>query len=90
MATEHGDRDAPVGSFHPRREGHMADEERHGDFAAGERTTPQGPERDFAEGEERDTPRASGDFAEGEEREPHGRARDFAEGQEEPAPGDDQ
>ena len=30
----------------------MADE-RHGDFAEGERTTPQGPERDFGEGQEK-------------------------------------
>ena len=35
----------------------MADES-HGDFAAGERTTPKGPERDFAEGEEETLPGA--------------------------------
>lgn len=29
----------------------MADPEGKGDFAAGERTTPQGPTRDFAEGQ---------------------------------------
>ncbi|MGZ4270959.1 MAG: hypothetical protein ACXVFK_12520 [Solirubrobacteraceae bacterium] len=51
----------------------MPDEKTHGDFAAGERKTPPGPERDFAEGEEH--------------RPPGGPERDFAEGQEEP--GDD-
>ena len=46
----------------------MPDEETHGDFAAGERTTPPGRARDFAEGEEREPPGPERDFAEGQER----------------------
>ena len=41
----------------------------HGDFAEGERTTPQGPARDFAEGEEESPPGRERDFAEGQEAE---------------------
>jgi hypothetical protein len=64
----------------------MSDQEQQGDFAAGERAEPQGPERDFAEGEEAERPGRPRDFAEGEERDDPGAPRDFAEGQEhEPA-----
>ena len=45
----------------------MADQG-HGDFAAGERTTPKGPERDFAEGEEHEPPGPERDFGEGQEK----------------------
>jgi hypothetical protein len=69
---------------HPRQEAIMADES-HGDFAAGERTTPKGPERDFAEGEEQAPPGTKRDFAEGEENDAPGHERDFAEGQEKPS-----
>jgi hypothetical protein len=34
----------------------MPDEKPHGDFATGERHTPQGPPRDFGEGQERKRP----------------------------------
>ena len=58
----------------------------HGDFAAGERTEPQGPVRDFAEGEEASTvPERRAIFAEGEEQH-RPELSDFAEGQEKPAP----
>jgi hypothetical protein len=60
----------------------MTDRQSHGDFAAGERTEPQGPARDFAEGEERDLPGPPRDFAEGEEHDAPGPPRDFAEGEE--------
>jgi hypothetical protein len=66
---------------HIGEEASMADES-HGDFAAGERDTPQGPDRDFAEGEEQAPPSAKRDFAEGEENDEPGGERDFAEGQE--------
>lgn len=46
----------------------MPDEDQEGDFAGGERATPQGPPRDFAEGEEEHLPGPPRDFAEGEER----------------------
>ena len=65
----------------------MADQEDKGDFASGERTAPQGPERDFAEGEERDLPGAAARLRRGR----RGRRRpetksDFAEGHEKPTP----
>jgi hypothetical protein len=60
----------------------MADEERHGDFAAGERTQPPEPgERDFAEGVEETRPGRRRDFAEGIEQEQPEREGDFAEGE---------
>ena len=48
----------------------MTDHERHGDFAAGERTQSEssGAPRDFAEGEERERPGPPRDFGEGNER----------------------
>jgi hypothetical protein len=59
----------------------MADEERHGDFAEGERTEPAEPgERDFAEGVEQERPGRRRDFGEGNEQERPGRGRDFGEG----------
>jgi len=66
----------------------MTDHERHGDFAAGERTQSEssGAPRDFAEGEERERPGAPRDFAEGEERERPGPPRDFGEGNERQRP----
>ena len=60
----------------------MADQENKGDFATGERSTPEGPVRDFAEGEEQAPPGPPRDFAEGEEQAPPGEEDDFAEGQE--------
>src|SRR6187455_1598316 len=79
---------SPVGSHPNDRGGRMADQERRGDFASGERTTPEGPPRDFGEGEEEQVPGPPHDFAEGAEREPPGPARDFGEGEEEPREGD--
>jgi hypothetical protein len=64
------------------QEKHMTDQQSQGDFAAGERTEPQGPVRDFAEGEERALPGPPRDFAEGEEQHAPGPPRDFAEGEE--------
>jgi hypothetical protein len=60
----------------------MADEERHGDFAEGERTEPAEPgERDFAEGVERKRPGRPRDFGEGVEHEDAEPERDYAEGE---------
>jgi hypothetical protein len=64
------------------QEKNMTDQQSQGDFAAGERTEPQGPVRDFAEGEERALPGPPRDFAEGEEQHTPGPPRDFAEGEE--------
>jgi len=62
----------------------MADQERHGDFAEGERTKPSEPgERDFAEGEERERPGRPRDFGEGIEHEHSEHEGSFADGEKE-------
>jgi hypothetical protein len=64
------------------QENHMTDQQpSQGDFAAGERTEPQGPPRDFAEGEEQRRPGRPRDFAEGQEQHRPGPPRNFAEGE---------
>jgi hypothetical protein len=66
----------------------MAHEERHGDFAEGERTRPApAGERDFAEGIEHEHHGHRRDFAEGSEEALPGAERDFGEGVEEPSHG---
>src|SRR3954471_20414341 len=77
-------RPGEIGSRRTPTGGHMSDES-HGDFAAGERSTPKGPERDFAEGEENTLPGEERDFAEGQERTAPAGERGVGEGQEKPS-----